>query len=77
MPTGTLVARMERDLDEMNRLITDMLAFARAFKLDELADCDLNRLVGELADQAARLGPVEWTPGRRVPRASARRPSGG
>ncbi len=64
---GTLVARMERDLDEMNRLITDMLAFARALKLDELADWDLNRLVGELADQASRLGPVEWTPGPPCP----------
>lgn len=58
-----LVARMERDLDEMNRLITDMLAFARALKQEETADCDLNRLLGELAEQAARLGPVDWRPG--------------
>ena len=58
-----LVARMERDLDEMNRLISDMLAFARALKQEDVADCDLNRLLGELADQAARLGPVDWQPG--------------
>jgi two-component system osmolarity sensor histidine kinase EnvZ len=59
----TLVARMERDLDEMNRLISDMLAFARALKVDELTECDLNRLLSELAAQAARLGPVEWRAG--------------
>lgn len=58
-----LLARMEHDLDEMNRLISDMLAFSRALKVDELAECDLNRLLGELAEQAARLGAVDWQPG--------------
>jgi len=60
---AALVVRMERDLDEMNRLISDMLAFSRALKSDTLAECDLNRLLGELAEQAARLGSVEWRPG--------------
>lgn len=73
----SLVARMERDLDEMNRLISDMLAFARALKVDELNECDMNRLLGELAGQAARLGPVEWHPGKaciaRVGEAALRR----
>lgn len=58
-----LVARMERDLAEMNQLIGDMLAFARALQTDERQDWDLNQLLTELADQAARLGPVAWTPG--------------
>ncbi len=62
-----MVARMERDLDEMNRLISDMLAFARALRLDDLAECDLNRLLGDLAAQAARLGPVEWHSGPPCP----------
>ncbi len=62
-----LVARMGRDLDEMNRLIGDMLAFARALKMEDLADCDLNRLLDDLAVQAGRLGPVEWRPGAPCP----------
>ena len=58
-----MVVRMEGDLDEMGRLISDMLAFARALKLDELVACDLNALLDELAGQARRLGPVDWQPG--------------
>ena len=62
-----LVARMERDLDEMNRLISDMLAFARALKMEDLAECDLNRLLDDLAAQAGRLGPVLWESGAPCP----------
>lgn len=58
-----LVARMERDLDEMNRLIGDMLDFARALRVEQPVECDLDRLLGELAQQAASLGPVHWRPG--------------
>lgn len=57
-----LVARMERDLAEMNQLISDMLVFARALQADERLVCDLNQLLNELAEQAGRLGPVEWMP---------------
>lgn len=57
-----LVGRMERDLDEMNRLITDMLAFARALGQEQPGDCDLVGLLADLAAQASRLGPVEWAP---------------
>jgi two-component system osmolarity sensor histidine kinase EnvZ len=56
----SLVKRMERDLDEMNQLISDMLAFARSLKIDALQACDLTRVLDELAGQAAQLGPVEW-----------------
>lgn len=58
-----LVKRMERDLDEMNQLITDMLAFARSLKIEALQTCDLTRVLDELAGQAAQLGPVEWQAG--------------
>ena len=56
----TLVKRMEHDLDEMNRLISDMLVFARSLKLEALQDCDLTRVLDDLAAQAALLGPMEW-----------------
>lgn len=56
------VSRMERDLDEMNRLISDMLVFARALQASDLKDCDLVALLSDLADAAACLGPVNWRP---------------
>jgi two-component system, OmpR family, osmolarity sensor histidine kinase EnvZ len=62
-----MLARMEKDLDEMNRLISDMLAFARALQMDDLAECDLNRLLDDLAAQAGQLGPVEWHSGPPCP----------
>jgi two-component system osmolarity sensor histidine kinase EnvZ len=58
-----LVKRMERDLDEMNRLINDMLVFARSLKVEALQDCDLTRVLDDLAAQAALLGPLEWQAG--------------
>jgi two-component system osmolarity sensor histidine kinase EnvZ len=57
-----MVTRMEHDLSEMNQLITDMLAFARALQTDETTECDLNTVLSELAEQVAPLGPVEWQP---------------
>ncbi len=59
---ATQVGRMERDLDEMNRLISDMLVFARALQANALDECDLVALLDELAETAARLGPVVWHP---------------
>jgi two-component system osmolarity sensor histidine kinase EnvZ len=64
-----LVKRMEHDLDEMNRLISDMLVFARSLKVEALQTCDLTRVLDDLAAQAARLGPLEWQAG---PACSAR-----
>lgn len=58
-----LVKRMERDLDEMNRLIGDMLVFARSLKVEALQDCDLTRVLDDLAAQAVLLGPLEWQAG--------------
>lgn len=59
---ATQVGRMERDLDEMNRLIGDMLVFARALQNPDLVTRDLAELLGELAETAARLGSVDWQP---------------
>ena len=56
------VGRMERDLDEMNRLIGDMLVFARALQANDQKDCDLAVALSDLAETAARLGPVNWRP---------------
>lgn len=58
-----LVARMEGDLAEMNQLISDMLAFARALQADEDKAWDLNQVLEDLVTQAGRLGPVHWQPG--------------
>ena len=57
---ATQVGRMERDLDEMNRLIGDMLVFARALQAGDKTDLDLVALLSDLAEAAARLGPVNW-----------------
>jgi two-component system osmolarity sensor histidine kinase EnvZ len=60
---ATLVKRMEHDLDEMNRLISDMLVFARSLKVEALHDIDLTQVLDDLATQAALLGPLEWMAG--------------
>lgn len=72
------VSRMERDLDEINRLIGDMLAFARALQANDRKDCDLAALLGDLAETASRLGPLNWQPppaacGAKVGEAALRR----
>ncbi len=58
-----LIKRMEHDLDEMNRLISDMLVFARSLKVEAVQACDLTRVLADLAVQAAQLGPLEWQAG--------------
>jgi two-component system, OmpR family, osmolarity sensor histidine kinase EnvZ len=60
---ATLVKRMEHDLDEMNRLISDMLVFARSLKVEALHDTNLAQVLDDLATQAALLGPLEWVAG--------------
>ncbi|HNQ03042.1 MAG TPA: ATP-binding protein [Thiobacillaceae bacterium] len=62
-----MVARMERDLMEMNQLIQDMLAFARALQTDDGQAWELNQVLSDLAEQARRLGPVRWTSGPACP----------
>lgn len=54
------VARLEADLAEMEHLIADMLAFARALKAEEAREIDLASLLDDLADKARQLGEVHW-----------------
>lgn len=54
------LARLEADLAEMERLIADMLAFARALKAEEAREIDLADLLDDLADKARQLGEVHW-----------------
>lgn len=55
-----LLARMEHDLEEMNRLIGDMLDFSRALQRDEQALFDLAHTLSELAEKAESLAQVRW-----------------
>jgi two-component system osmolarity sensor histidine kinase EnvZ len=55
-----MVRRMESDLEEMGRLITEMLDFSKALQGTRTVALDLTPLLGELAADAARAGTVEW-----------------
>jgi Signal transduction histidine kinase len=54
------VARLEADITEMERLIADMLAFARALKAEAAREIDLVQVLDDLADKARQLGEVHW-----------------
>lgn len=54
------LSRLEGDLAEMERLINDMLTFARALKAEEAREIDLADLLDDLADKARALGEVHW-----------------
>jgi two-component system osmolarity sensor histidine kinase EnvZ len=57
---SAMVRRMEGDLEEMSRLISEMLDFSRALKGADNVELDLAAVLGELAEDAARSGAVEW-----------------
>jgi len=61
------VARLEADLAEMERLVTDMLAFARSLKVEAPREADLTALLGEVAQRVSRPESVEWRPGPPCP----------
>ncbi len=54
------LTRLEADIAEMERLIADMLSFARALKAEEAREADLSGLLAELADKARQFGEVRW-----------------
>ncbi len=64
-----LIARMEGDLAEINRLIDAMLGFARALQVETAQVVDLNGVLAELAQAASAPERVQWQPGApcRVP----------
>lgn len=56
----SMIRRMEGDLEEMGRLISEMLDFSKALQGAECVEVDLAAVLGELAADAARAGKVEW-----------------
>jgi two-component system osmolarity sensor histidine kinase EnvZ len=56
-----MVRRMEGDLEEMNRLVSEMLDFARSLKAADLEEHDLTALLDDLARAAAHQGTVLWS----------------
>ncbi|MCU0841875.1 MAG: ATP-binding protein [Thiobacillaceae bacterium] len=59
--------RMEADVAEMERLIADMLAFARGLRAEPAEARDLAALLGELADKTGQIGAVRWAGGPPCP----------
>lgn len=58
-----MVARMEGDLAEMNRLISGMLDFARSLKGEEPVDVELNALLAELIAASSHPDRVRFHSG--------------
>jgi two-component system osmolarity sensor histidine kinase EnvZ len=57
-----LIARMEGDLAEINRLIDAMLGFARALQVEVVQPVDLSSILPELAQAASDAARVQWQP---------------
>jgi two-component system osmolarity sensor histidine kinase EnvZ len=58
-----LVEGLKRDLENMNRLIGDVLALSRDLETARREPVDLADLLDELTASAGQQGAVEWTPG--------------
>jgi two-component system, OmpR family, osmolarity sensor histidine kinase EnvZ len=56
-----IISRLKNDVEEMNRLIGEFLAFSRGLEREALQNIDLNLLLQELVDNAAAEGAVvQW-----------------
>ena len=55
-PDPALVQRLERDIEEMNRLVGEMLALARGLGRETNVDLDVSPLLDELAQEAREAG---------------------
>ena len=65
-----IVARLNNDIEYMNRLIGEFLAFSRGLEKETPQPTDLNALLQELSDNAAAEGAtVQWQPARQCMRA--------
>lgn len=53
-----IVARLTKDVEEMNRLIGEFLTFSRSLEKEGVQEIDLQLLLGELVDNAALDGGV-------------------
>lgn len=51
-----IIARLQNDLEEMNRLIGEFLAFSRGLEKEAAQENDLNHMLQELADNAGSGG---------------------
>ncbi|MDD4962991.1 MAG: ATP-binding protein [Gallionella sp.] len=58
-----IIARLKNDLEEMNRLIGEFLAFSRGLERESAQENDLNQILQELADNARNGGAeITWQP---------------
>ena len=58
-----IIARLKSDIESMNRLIGEFLAFSRGLEKETLQKTDVSVLLQELADNAAAEGAaVRWQP---------------
>jgi len=65
-----IVTRLKNDVEEMNRLIGEFLAFSRGLEKEQLQKTDLNELMQELVDGVSADGPaVLWNPAQPCERA--------
>ena len=65
-----IIARLTNDIEEMNRLIGEFLAFSRGLEKEQPQQTDLNALLQELVDNVAAEGViVNWQPARQCVRA--------
>lgn len=68
-----IVGRLKNDVEEMNRLIGEFLAFSRGLEKEALQMTDLNPLLQELADNVAAEGAtIRWQPQANCERAVGR-----
>jgi len=58
-----IITRLKNDVEEMNRLIGEFLAFSRGLERETPQSIDLNLLLQELVDNAAAEGVlIQWQP---------------
>ena len=58
-----IISRLKNDVEEMNRLIGEFLAFSRGLEREPAKSTDLNLLLNELAKNVATEGvSVQWQP---------------
>jgi two-component system osmolarity sensor histidine kinase EnvZ len=55
-PDPALIERLERDIEEMNRLVGDMLELARGFGREAPREIDVEELLEQLAENAREVG---------------------
>ncbi|MCS6785533.1 MAG: ATP-binding protein [Thiobacillaceae bacterium] len=56
------LARLEAEVEEMQRLIDDMLTLARSLRAEPQQTMDLAELVGAVVDRARAGGAIAWRP---------------